>query len=83
ATNVLNAACSIYKTFYARLRDLDRKKYRLEAWDAGWYQIRRSLEDAHLFEGEEFRAAFERLSAKLLPQVYELGFLSDEVTYFD
>ncbi|MBR1579855.1 MAG: hypothetical protein IJ668_05085 [Selenomonadaceae bacterium] len=83
ATNVLNAARSIYKTFYARLRDLDRKKYRLEAWDAGWYQIRRSLEDAHLLDGEEFRLAFERLSAKLLPQVYELGFLSDEVTYFD
>ena len=83
ASSVLSAARPIYKTFYARLNELDRLKYRLEAWDAGWYQVRRSLEDARLLDDKTFRAEFERLSAKLLPQIYELGFLRDDVIYFD
>ena len=83
ADSVLNEARSIYQRFYARLNELDRAKYRLEAWDVGWYQVRRSLEEARLLDGDRFRLAFERLSAKLLPQVYSLGFLRDGVTYFD
>lgn len=83
AEKVLIEARSIYKKFYERLNDLDRKKYLIEAWDAGWYQIRKSLEDAKLFEGERLKEAFDRLSEKLLPQIYSLGFLRDEVKYFD
>ena len=83
ASAVLDAARSIRQTFYARLNELDREKYRLETWDVGWYQVRRSLEDANLLDNETFRAAFDRLSEKLLPQIYSLGFLRDEVVYFD
>ncbi|MBR1579881.1 MAG: hypothetical protein IJ668_05215 [Selenomonadaceae bacterium] len=83
ADSVLNEARSIYQRFYARLNELDRKKYRLEAWDVGWYQVRRSLEEARLLDGDRFRLAFDRLGAKLLPQVYSLGFLLNDVTYFD
>ena len=38
---------------------------------------------AKLLDNEKFRAAFERLGEKLLPQIYSLGFLRDEVIYFD
>ncbi len=86
ANAVLDSARPIYREFYAQLIELDRKQFRLEAWDVGWYQVRNALKDAGLLTPEllaPFRAAFERLGEKLLPQIYSLGFLRDEVTYFD
>ena len=83
ASAVIDSARLIYQTFYARLNELAREKFRIETWDVGWYQVRRSLEDAKLLDNETFRAAFDRLSEKLLPQIYSLGFLRDEVVYFD
>lgn len=73
ALAVLNAGREIYKRFYAELNKLDVRKWKIDNWDAGWYQIRMSL-DAKL--------SLEELSKKLLPQIYELGFLRDEVRYF-
>ena len=61
------------KTLYAELENLNRKKYRVEDWGAGWYQVRMSLGAA---------VDLTALSAKLLPQIYELVFLRDEVIYF-
>ena len=73
AKAVLNAGREIYKRFYAELNKLDVRKLKIDNWDAGWYQIRMSL-DATI--------DLSALSAKLLPQIYELGFLRDEVRYF-
>jgi len=73
AISVLEAARTIYKRFYLELERLDVARWKIESWDAGWYQIRMSL-------GATLN--LEELSAKLLPQVYELGFLRDEVRYF-
>ncbi len=73
AAEILDSAREIYKKFYSELEKLDVRKFKIENWDAGWYQIRMSL-------GETL--SLEKLSAKLLPQIYELGFLHDEVRYF-
>lgn len=73
ARAVLREGRKIYKKFYAELENLNRKKYRVEDWGAGWYQVRMSLGAA---------VDLTALSAKLLPQIYELGFLRDEVIYF-
>lgn len=73
ALAVLEAARTIYKRFYSELERLDVARWKIESWDAGWYQIRMSL-------GATLN--LEELSAKLLPQIYELGFLRDEVRYF-
>lgn len=70
---VINAGREIYKRFYAELVRLDVRKWKIENWDAGWYQIRKSLGAS---------VDLTALSAKLLPQIYELGFLRDEVRYF-
>ena len=80
---VLDAARPIWQTFYANLDDIDLHKFRIETWDIGWYQVRKSLEDADLLDDQNFRAAFDRLGEKLLPQIYSLGFLRDEIVYFD
>ena len=73
---VLDAARPIYEMFYARLNELDRDRFRLETWDAGWYQVRMSLKAAGLLDDHQLRAEHEQLRLKLLPLIYELGFLS-------
>ena len=73
AISVLDAARIIYKKFYAELENLDVLRWKIESWDAGWYQIRMSL-------GATLN--LKALSDKLEPQIYELGFLRDEVRYF-
>ena len=73
ALAVLNAGREIYKLFYAELEKLDVERWKISDWDAGWYQVRMSL-DAKL--------SLEELTNKLEPQIYELSFLRDEVRYF-
>ena len=73
ALAVLDAAKAIYKRFYLELERLDVARWKIEAWDAGWYQIRMALGAT---------IDLSTLSAKLEPQIYELGFLRDEVRYF-
>ena len=75
ADNVLTEAKKIYRLFYSRWDELDRKKFFIETWDAGWYQVRMSLKAAGLLDDKTFRAEHERLRLKLLPMIYELGFL--------
>ncbi|MBQ9496734.1 MAG: hypothetical protein IJR52_04055, partial [Selenomonadaceae bacterium] len=73
AAAVLNAARKIYKRFYAELLTLDRRKWKIEDWDAGWYQVRMAL---------GAKIDLSALGEKLLPQIYELGFLRDELIEF-
>ena len=80
ALSVLEEARKIYKTFNARLSELDRKKFRIDTWDAGWYQVRGALKAAGLLDDQAFRAEHERLRRKLLPQIYSLGFLRDQLS---
>ncbi len=79
---VLAAAKSIYKTFYAKFDELDTVTLKIENWDAGWYQVRMAVKELILDEKILFQSAVQKLSEKLLPQIYELGFLRDEVVYF-
>jgi hypothetical protein len=58
-----------------------REKLKLNRPDVGWYQVRKALE-ARNDSGDylpvaftPFENAYKRLSEKLRPQVYELGFL--------
>ena len=78
ALAVLRAGRELYKKFFAEIGRLDVRRWKIEAWDAGFYQIRNALGDS-----EVLREPMRALGAKLLPQIYELGFLRDEVRYFD
>ena len=58
-----------------------RHRYFLNRPDAGWFQVRRALEERKQGSAKgaisfgSFQKAYEALTAKLAPQVYELGFL--------
>ena len=81
ALKVLTLGKRIYQKFYDHLNELDRKKFKIDTYDVGWYQIRMSLAEKNLFD-DQISAAMKILGEKLLPQIYDLGFLQDEVIYF-
>ena len=84
AQAVLSAAKSLYRTFYAEIVNANWMACRIETWDVGYYQVSRALGDAGLAT-EEFAAlsaAQNALREKLLPKVYEYGFLNPDVEYF-
>lgn len=84
AREVLAAGREIYKLFYNSLDVLEPacQKFKITDWDVGWYQIRMATNK--FFDGDyaHIQIAIKNLSAKLLPQIYEFGFLRDEVRYF-
>jgi hypothetical protein len=53
----------------------EHPEYFVNAWDAGWYQIKAILKE---FEPETLKAIFEqrrKCATRMEPLVYELGFL--------
>lgn len=79
ARAVLDAGRALWTQFHAtKFEKKLRDEFKLGRADAGWYQIRRALEahsDAEPVDFEPFRTAYDSLSAKLRPLVYEYGFL--------
>jgi hypothetical protein len=43
AKQVIEKAKTVYKLFYANLNQMATNKWKIDTWDAGWYQIRRCL----------------------------------------
>lgn len=79
AQAVLDEGRKLFQRFHAiSFPNKIRQEYRLGRADAGWYQVRRALEafaDTELTDFDPFKAAYADLSAKLRPQVFDLGFL--------
>jgi hypothetical protein len=81
AQAVLDEGRKLWQRFHAtqfprKIRD----DLKLGRADAGWYQIRKSLEqygDTELTDFDPFKAAYAALGAKLRPMVFELGFLPE------
>lgn len=74
---VLDKACEIVrKTFkYRMMFDEDNENYQINNWDCGWYQIKTLAKEYAKDDFEEFKILYKKLSDKMLPMVYELGFL--------
>ena len=77
AQSLIVAAKSVYQLYFAQLNQLRTTKFKIQTWDAGWWQIRNALADAHLGDAElkAVKLAHQALKEKLVPQVYSLGFL--------
>jgi hypothetical protein len=82
ALAVLDAGKELWKTYFGET-DVHsvREEFKLNRPDVGWYQIRNALKkrnesgDYPPVDFTKFEKAYESLSDKLRPQVYELGFL--------
>ncbi|MFN7185569.1 MAG: hypothetical protein ACK5VE_04285 [Alphaproteobacteria bacterium] len=82
AQAVLNAGRVLWQVFFAETAPHHvREELKLNRSDVGWYQIRNALKkrneagDSAPVDFSAFEAAYKQLSEKLVPQVYELGFL--------
>lgn len=84
AKDVMSAAEKLYWKFYAEICNTSWMDWKIETWDVGIYQVRQALKAAGI-AAEELAAlkdAHDLLRAKLLPQIYEYGFLNADVEYF-
>jgi hypothetical protein len=77
AMAIITLCKEIYKFYFANLNKIRTGKFKIQTWDAGWWQIRNSLADESLEEElfKEIKIAHSKLRDKLLPQISEYGFL--------
>lgn len=85
STKVLKKAETVYKIFYANLHRIRTSAFRIDNWDAGWYQIRRSMADTNIGTAEisELRLANDVLAEGILPRIYDFGFVDRNEVYTD
>jgi hypothetical protein len=82
ALDVLEAGKALWQAYFANT-DVHtvRETLKLNRPDVGWYQVRKALQsrntsgDFTLTSFANFESAYEALTEKLRPMVYELGFL--------
>ncbi len=86
ARSVMSAARTLYRDFYANITRTPWMDWKIETWDVGYYQVRNAMKNlrasASPREEDSLRDAHDALRAKLLPQIYSLGFLNPDVEYF-
>jgi hypothetical protein len=82
ALAVLNAGRELWRAYFTQIPPYPvREEYKLNRADVGWYQIRNALKARNLEDNsapvdfKPFENAYKALSEKLIPQVYEYGFL--------
>jgi hypothetical protein len=83
AKNVLLKGKEVYKFFYSHLNEMATNNWKIDTWDAGWYQIRRCLTEHNLGSAEliNLKSANEKLANKILPQIEKFGFLDKDEVY--
>ncbi len=75
---LLELGREIYKTFFENFRDLPTAKYKIEHWDAGWWQIKRCLVEARM-ESERLTRVEEvknKLNSEICEAAVNLGMIS-------
>lgn len=82
AQAVLDEGRKLWRIYFAMTDEYSvREKYKLNRPDVGWYQIRNALRERNEsgsyapIDFTEFENSYSRLTEKLRPMVYELGFL--------
>jgi hypothetical protein len=83
ALRVIEKAKVVYKLFYSNIHQMATNKWKIETWDAGWYQIRRCLTEHNIAQDEikELNIANQVLANKILPKIEEYGFLDKDEVY--
>ncbi len=75
---LLKVGCDLYETFFKCFKDLPTSKFKVEHWDAGWWQVKRCLVEAGL-EGARFKQIEllkKKIGAGISREAVELGIIS-------
>ena len=76
--DLLDVGKEIYKTFFEHFKDLSTATYKIEHWDAGWWQIKRCVVEAGL-EAERLERIEELkkdIGAKISEEALQLGIVT-------
>ena len=67
-----------YKAFFENFKDLPTAKYKVEHWDAGWWQIKKCLIEAGLEKDrlEQIEEIKKQVGPKICEQALDLGIIS-------
>jgi len=84
AQAVMDVGRALYRKFYAEMVNTNWIDYKIETWDVGYYQICQALKGTGVADEEiaALKTAHDALRAKLLPKVYEYGFLNPDVQFY-
>ncbi len=79
AHTLLDAGQAAWRIYLDALGQLRTGKFRIDTWDAGWWQVRSALRERGLGEAEmaAVKAAHDALRDKLRPQLAGYGFIDD------
>lgn len=77
AQDILDYAIKLTKESFKYRKDFNilHPEYQIMNWDCGWYQIKALVKEYMPNEYKEFQEKFRKLSDKMRPMVYEIGFL--------
>ncbi len=75
---LLELGQAIYKTFFENFKDLPTAKYKVEHWDAGWWQIKRCLVEGNLEERrlDEIDEIKKQLGGEINEGALDLGMIT-------
>ena len=77
ALSVIRKGRQIYQFYFENLGQIPTTKFKIENWDAGWWQIRNALGDVDL--GKELMAELKvyhaQLREKILPEITKYGII--------
>jgi hypothetical protein len=75
---LLETGREIYQSFFENFKDLPTAKYKVEHWDAGWWQIKRCLVEAGLEAGrlEQIEEIKKRIGPKICDEALKLGIIT-------
>jgi len=75
---LLETGLEIYKSFFENFKDLPTAKYKVEHWDAGWWQIKRCLVEAGLEADrlEQIEEIKKRIGPKIRDGALELEIIT-------
>ena len=77
AMSVIRKGRQIYQFYFENLGQIPTTKFKIENWDAGWWQIRNALSNVNL--GKEIMAELKvyhsQLRDKILPEISRYGIL--------
>lgn len=73
AKQLLKKGEEIYKLYFSNLAQIPTNHFKIETWDAGWWQIKQSLTEVHLCKQEltDLKTLHNELKDKILNKLIE------------
>ena len=79
AKETIEAGKEMYKFYFSNLHQLRVNLFEIKTWDAGFWQIKKVLQDQDLARDlfKILKEKHDALRNKILPQIYDYKFISE------